>query len=331
MTSRRKLLLGVCSGSLLSLSGCTNLFSSDNGDSDPEPETDESIEIPHNSLENDHISTDFITQMYQYLESVNSLEISLEQLTEDRTENWVRSNSQGLYTLQTDSDGVIIEEYYTTEGSGRNELGSVTLYNQAIPNIENWGQLNIISQLSEISELSLVRETEQSIIYEGETQISEITSEDTSEEITVVISKQDPVISEIITESIEYQIININNTSVEIPEWYEDSKDQPSISGGVFESAESLIIEVGSSGGVILEGTRIDIIDPNGEVNSVTIQQNVSQGESIYIAYQESVPVSSIGSAPSISNRSDLLSGTYICVGYNPNGSQIFEQRISVE
>lgn len=315
------------------LSGCMGLFSDgeDPTETDQTPTSNEDITPPYEELGSNSIPIEFLNRHFQTLSEQGGFTVSYTSQLEsgsNREIEWKRSDGRGYRSVSINSD-IVEEQYYSGDYVGINEPdqnSGVNILERSLPPVESWANATVFQNVIEGGRFSIDSETESEVVYAGI-----LENEDSDRGVTIHISKNRPIITEIaFTDSQEaYELTEIGSTTVVEPNWFTEAlQNNVIVTGGVYEDGESLIIQTDENSSPIQQGSLINIIQPNGESSSINVTEEITSGESVYIVFQDNEPYYSVDQLPPISNRDSLESGTYIIRGISPDGEQQFEVQL---
>jgi hypothetical protein len=330
---KRRIFLASSIGGLTALSGCMGIFSGDEEDdenNDETPESNEDVNIPHDSLGENEISSEFMDQHFQTLGDIQNYTEVYTTETEQgssKVTKWERDGETG-YVTTTVSEETVEEQYYSGDYIGVNNpsKGSVNILEISIPSVSDWGKAGFVRNIVGDGTFSVDSENDTSVVYAGV-----LNSEGSGQGIEVHISKDRPIITRIeMSESSEtYEIEKIDSTQISEPNWFTEARSNNVIvTGGVFEDGEALIVELNEDSQPISENSLLSIINPEGESSSLTFEDGVSAGDTVYIVFRDGTPYYSINQLPSLPEKDNIKDGSYIIRGLNPDGDHQFEVQV---
>lgn len=250
---KRRVLLASSIAGMTSISGCMGIFSGnedknkDESTTDTTDETDndtgntndtstdtnttdesttdtedQEIELPHDELEPNSLSPNFLDTHIPTLENTQNYTIYFERVSGGglRKTLWKRTETKAYSRNKIDSN--LLEETHYEDG----KLGvktdneeSVEMSNQSLPSLGGWGYTAFIRLILEEGTFSLDSETESNVLYTGELQSEEA-------DIQISISKERPIITEITlsVDKVLYEVKDINSTTIETPNWFTEAK-----------------------------------------------------------------------------------------------------------
>lgn len=330
---KRRIFLASSLGGLTAISGCMGIFSGDEEDDDNNnepPEPNEDITIPHDSLGEEEISSEFIDQHFQTLgDTRNYTEVYTTETVDgsQKITTWERDGDTGYVTTTVSSD-IVEEQYYSGEYIGVNDPSrdSVNILERSIPSVSEWGQAAFVRDIVDSGRFSADSEKDNNIVYAGV-----IDSDGSSQSVQIHISKDQPIIKKIQISSTNesYEIKNIDSTLISEPDWFTEARaNNVIVTGGVFEDGDALIIRLNEDSQPIPENSLISIINPESESSNITLEDEVSAGETVYIVFRDGTPYYSVDQLPSLPEKDNIMEGTYIIRGLNPDGDQQFEIQV---
>lgn len=325
---KRRVFIASSVAGVTALSGCMGIFSDDDEEENPEEtqEPNEDVEPPHEGLNMDGIAETFIEQHFQTLGSV-SYTVTYSTQTEagnPKETKWRRGDSSA-YSSTTVNSELVEEEYYSGDYVGINapDRNSVNILERNTPPVREWANASFLLNLVNNGTFSIDSETESSVVYAGV-----LTSEESSYAAQLHISKERPIVTmaEISDLNQSYELTDIGSTSVKTPDWFTEARENNVIvTGGVYEDGEALIVQTNDNSQPIPQGSLISVIPPGGSSLSISLEEEVSPGKSVYIIFRGGEPYYSVGQLPSLSNRDQLTDGPYIIRGISPDGDQQYE------